>query len=258
MVQTGGPAGCTITSALSRSSKRPSVLLFEAASHYSDPNFRIDGQRWVTSQKNPSMNWGYKTVPQEHCLNREIDYSRGQALGGSSTINVSVFTVGAKDDYNEWARLVGNDAFKWKNMQRRFKALETFYYNVPEGGEKYAAPQVSGHGHDGPIYVGYAHEWEKDLTLLLDITEQAGFPINQDQNLGNLIRTSASIDSARGGLRSTAVDTLISPPDNLTIRTNSTVQRVIIKDMKVVGVERDGRKCASYPDLPSNILSGVC
>jgi choline dehydrogenase-like flavoprotein len=231
---------------------------FEVASHYSDPNLRIDGKRWVTSQKNPSMNLGYKTVPQEHCWNREIDYSRGRELGGSSTINFSVFTVGAKDDSDEWAHLVGNDAFKWKNMQRRFKALETFHYNVPEGGEKYAAPQVSGHGHDGPIYVGYTHEWEKDLTLLLDITEQAGFPINKDHNSGNPIRMSVSINSARGGLRSTAVDTLISPPDNLTIRTNSTVQRVIIKDVKVVVVECDRRKCASYPDLPSNILSGVC
>jgi choline dehydrogenase-like flavoprotein len=96
------------------------------------------------------------------------------------------------------------------------------------------------------------------LTLLLDITEQAGFPINKDYNSGNPIGMSVSINSARGGLRSTAVDTLISPPDNLTIRTNSTVQRVIIEDMKVVGVECDGRKCASYPDLPSNILSGVC
>ena len=40
------------------------------------------GQRWHLFQ-NPELNWGYKTVPQEQCYGREIDYSRGKCLGGS-------------------------------------------------------------------------------------------------------------------------------------------------------------------------------
>lgn len=72
------------------------------------------------------LNWGYKTTPQEHCNGREIDYSRGKGLGGGSVLNFGVYTVGARDDYNEWARSVGDDTFGWKEMQTRFKNLETF------------------------------------------------------------------------------------------------------------------------------------
>lgn len=63
----------------------------------------------------------------------EIDYSRGRTVGGSSAINFGLYTVGAKGDYDEWADLVEDEIFNWDNMQRRFKALETFHDKVPEG-----------------------------------------------------------------------------------------------------------------------------
>lgn len=36
-----------------------------------------------------TMNWGYKTVPQNHLKGQQIDYSRGKGLGGSTAINFS-------------------------------------------------------------------------------------------------------------------------------------------------------------------------
>jgi choline dehydrogenase-like flavoprotein len=254
-IQTGGPAGCLIASNLAHSAQRPSVLLLEAGSDYKDVNLRIDGQRWLTYQKHPSMNWGYKTAPQEYCSNREIDYSRGKGKGGSSNINFGFYTVGAKDDYDEWARVVENDAFKWENMQRRFKLIETFHGKVPNGEEKYAAPHPSDHGHAGPIHVGYAQEWERDLTPLLDVFEQAGFPSNMDHNSGNPIGMSVVIASAHGGMRSTAADVLITPPINLTIYTDCTVQRLLIRGKTVVGVQCDQQKCSCYSVLTVSTTS---
>lgn len=86
------------------------MLLLEAGGDNADPNLRVDGERWTTFMKE-GLNWGYKTVPQEHCNDRVIDYSRGRGLGGSSAINFGVFTVGSRDDYDEWARLVDDAAF---------------------------------------------------------------------------------------------------------------------------------------------------
>jgi choline dehydrogenase-like flavoprotein len=40
-------------------------------------------------------------------LKRVCIYSRGKGLGGSSAINFGVYSVGARDDYNEWASAVG-------------------------------------------------------------------------------------------------------------------------------------------------------
>ncbi|KAK9784514.1 hypothetical protein SCARD494_12769 [Seiridium cardinale] len=237
-----GPAGSAVAAGLANAPKKPSVLLLEAGSENEDRNLRIDGQRWQTFMKE-GVNWGYKTVPQEYAANRECDYSRGKGLGGSSAINFGVYTIGARDDYDEWARIVGDDAFGWEKIQARFKALETFDGKLPQGvSSKYAAPKSSDHGTSGPLKVGYAAEWEDDLPPLLDAFEKAGFALNPDHNSGNPLGMSVLVNSASNGLRSTSKDLLVPQPDNLTIQTSSPVQRVILDGDKVVGVESDGRK----------------
>ncbi|KAI1046409.1 hypothetical protein LB505_009133 [Fusarium chuoi] len=82
------------------------------------------------------MNWGYKTAPQEFANNRELDYSRGKGLGGSSAINFGVYSIGARDDYEEWARIVDDDAYRWDKIHGRYKSLETFHGELPEGVDK--------------------------------------------------------------------------------------------------------------------------
>lgn len=159
----GGPAGCAVASGLANASSKPSVLLLEAGGANEDRNLRVDGQRWTTFM-NQNMNWGYKTSPQKHADNRECDYSRGKGLGGSSAINFGVYTIGARDDYEEWARLVGDEAFCWDKIQPRFKKLENFHGEIPAGiDSKYAAPRDEDHGRSGSLHVGYASEWERDL-----------------------------------------------------------------------------------------------
>lgn len=240
----GGPAGSALAAKLANSKGKPSVLLLEAGEEKTDRNLRVDGQRWITFQ-NQSMNWGYKTTPQEDCNNREIDYSRGRCMGGSSAINFGVYSVGARDDYQEWARIVDDEDFAWPSIQRRLKDLETFHGEIPEGmDKKYANPDANDHGSDGPLHVGFAREWERDLPELLDIYEKAGFPLNPDHNSGNPIGMSVLINSAHQGLRSTAGDLVVGgEKNNLTIVTNSPVQRVLLEGKKAIGVEANGKKC---------------
>lgn len=101
------------------------MLLLEAGGPNADPNLRVDGKRWLTFT-NQEMNWGFKTAPQEHCDGRSIDYSGGRGLGGSSAINFGVYTIGARDDYDEWARVAGDDAaFGWNAS--RFAPVEVLW-----------------------------------------------------------------------------------------------------------------------------------
>ncbi|KAJ5583006.1 hypothetical protein N7535_001626 [Penicillium sp. DV-2018c] len=237
-----GPAGSTLAAGLAQSAAKPRILLLEAGDLIEDRNLRVDGQRWITLQ-NKSMNWGFKTTPQSECNNREIDYSRGRCVGGCTAINFGAFTVGARDDYQEWARIAGDDAFAWENMQRRFKNLETFHGELPEGmDKKYANPKAEDHGSKGPLHVGFAKEWERDLPELLDVFEDAGFPLNPDHNSGDPIGMSVLINSAHKGLRSSAADLIKEKLDNLTIITGSPVQRVLLEGKKAVGVESNGTK----------------
>ncbi|KAK0749981.1 putative glucose dehydrogenase [Schizothecium vesticola] len=233
-----GPAGSAIAYRLGQSPKKPKVLLLEAGGPNDDRNLRVDGQRWLTFM-NKDLNWGYQTVPQKDAADRPLDYSRGKGLGGSSAINFGVFTIGAEGDYEEWARVVGDEAFSWKQMQSRMKKLETFHRELPAGinASKYAAPRAEDHGSSGPLHVGYANEWESNLLPVIDVFEQAGYPLNLDHNSGNPIGMSVLVSSAHNGVRSTARDLLLQLPDNVVVKTNSTVRRLILDGTKVIGVE---------------------
>lgn len=189
------------------------------------------------------MNWGYKTTPQTACDGRSIDYSRGKGLGGGSAINFGVYTVGAKDDYEVWAESVGDDTFRWKEMQRRFKELETFQGSVEENKRKYGAPVAGDHGDKGGLKIGYAKEWDTDLGLMLDSFEEAGLQRNLDHNSGNPLGMGLCINSAGDGVRTTAKDLLVGAPANLVIVTDSPVQRILLEGKKAVGVETKENKC---------------
>ncbi|KAI0404819.1 hypothetical protein F4802DRAFT_213117 [Xylaria palmicola] len=242
----GGPAGCTAAADLAGSSKKPSVLLLEAGSDNADRNLRVSGQRFTTFM-NPDVNWGYKTTSQDDCAGREIDYSRGFGLGGSSAINFGVYSIGARDDYEEWARIAGDHAFGWDHMHRRFRDLESFDPALPAGvSAKYAAPKASDHGSSGPLKIGYAREFEDDFTSVLDVFEKAGWPLNPDHNSGDPIGMATVINSSMNGLRTTASDLLEPKPENLTIVTKAAVQRLILEGTRVVGVQtKEARYFAS-------------
>jgi choline dehydrogenase-like flavoprotein len=98
----------------------------------------------VAFDKDSPLNWGFKTAPQTHLRGQTVDYSRGKGLGGSTAINFCGWVVGPQDDYNEWARLVGDDSFKWENAKRLLKKVERVHPEVPEGFENYIRPRIEG------------------------------------------------------------------------------------------------------------------
>ncbi|KAL3463533.1 hypothetical protein BJX64DRAFT_116475 [Aspergillus heterothallicus] len=232
-----GPAGSALAHTLSLAPSSPRILLLEAGVRRDEKNLRVDGQRWLTFQQ-PSLNYGYKTTPQEHCNGREIDYSRGKVLGGSSAINFGVYTVGARDDYDTWAELVGDETFSWREIQRRFKALESFDTSIADERHRHFADVDAGnHGKDGKLKLGFAQQWEEDLPLVMEAFKSAGFKWNGDHNSGDPIGISLGVNSAYKGLRSTAADLLEDAPSNLEIRTGAPARRVVFEGKRAVGVE---------------------
>ncbi|KAK4458990.1 oxidoreductase [Cladorrhinum samala] len=235
-----GPAGASVAFALAQSPKKPKVLILEAGSRNDDRNLRVSGQRWLTFLQK-DLNFGYKTCPQQNVASRELDYSRGKGLGGSSAINFGAFTVGASHDYDTWAKLTDDEDYSWPRIQGRFKKLITFHRDLPAGTDpKYASPLAENHGSSGPLHLGYAKEWEEDLVPTLDLLSQSGYALNPDHNSGNPIGVSLLITSTHDGLRSTANDILSELPDNFTVLTSSPVQNVIFSGKKAIGVSSNG------------------
>lgn len=131
-----------MASRLSRSKAKPSVLLVEAGG----PNEGIDhlsgSERFdVAFKPGSQLNWGYKTVPQ---FGREIDYSRGKGLGGSTAINFCGWVIGAAADYDEWARIVDDDSFAWSHVKECLRRVETLHEEVSADFEHHIRPRTQG------------------------------------------------------------------------------------------------------------------
>ncbi|GAB7340541.1 hypothetical protein MBLNU457_6956t1 [Dothideomycetes sp. NU457] len=240
-----GPAGTTLAARLANSPTPPSVLLIEAGAKDEDQTINkiMIANRFATWMTHPALNWGYKTVPQEHLAGRQIDYSRGKGVGGSSLINFSCWTLGPKDDYDEWARIVGDDSFDWKNIQRRFKALESFDVESCPDYIKYARALADNHGTHGPVHVELPAVWERHCSALADAAEEFGLDSNLDINSGNPIGMGIVPATSRGAKRWTCADGFLRDhPSSLTILPSTVASRILFDGKKAMGIEANGKQ----------------
>ena len=122
IISSGGAAGCALAARLATGLPNFSVLLVEAGGQNGDLSQRKFGERTWTLNA-PGYNWGYKTVGQQGLNDRELDYSRGKGLGGSTAINFCVYTRGPRADYDRWADLVGDSCWSWEKSKERFKRV---------------------------------------------------------------------------------------------------------------------------------------
>ena len=97
------------------------ILLIEAG-----PDIRLRKQQAAdrfTIFTSPELNYGYNMVPQSHLKDREIPYERGKCLGGCSATNFLFWTTGSRDDYDLWAEIVGDEAWKWESVEQAYKEV---------------------------------------------------------------------------------------------------------------------------------------
>lgn len=220
------------------------MLLLEAGGPNAVPSKLYLADRFTTLMTD-GMNWGYKTVPQEHLNGREVDYSRGKGLGGSSGINFACYTVGPRDDYDEWAAQVGDEAYGWEAARRRYDALEAYDIDVPEKFRRFVDPKKSAHGDKGPLQIEFAKGWEWSIEENFQAADQAiGMKPNPDINSGNPIGIGVVPATSKNSIRSTSKTAMLeNAPSNLTILTDKPVEKVVFEGKKAVGVVANGETC---------------
>ncbi len=136
-----GTAGCLLANRLSAdASKR--VLLIEAG--------RKDDYHWIHIPVgylycigNPRTDWLYSTEPDAGLNGRVLRYPRGKTLGGCSSINGMIYMRGQSRDYDQWARLTGDDTWAWNNVLPYFKLHEDHYKGASAAhGARGVAPEL--------------------------------------------------------------------------------------------------------------------
>ena len=122
-----GSAGCVLANRLSED-QGARVLLLEAGGHDSHPYIQIP-LGLGKLQQHKMFDWGYRSEPEPHLNGRQIEVVRGKVLGGSSSVNVMVYTRGARGDFDRWAGM-GATGWSYADLLPYFKRSEAW-----EGGE---------------------------------------------------------------------------------------------------------------------------
>jgi len=119
----GGNAGLTVAARLAASKRNFKVVVLEAGQN--DPTnsgILVPGLAGSTLG-NTSVDWAFSTVPQEHADGRAVFSPRGKTLGGSSALNLLVYTRPDAADIDEWEKLGNGKGWSWKGLLPYFKKV---------------------------------------------------------------------------------------------------------------------------------------
>ena len=221
-----GSAGCVLANRLSENPKNK-VLLIEAGGKDNYPWIHIPVGYFKTMH-NPSVDWCYKTDPDETMNNRSIRYPRGKTLGGSSAINGLLYIRGQSRDYDVWRQL-GNTGWGWDDVLPYFIKAE----DQERGKDDY-------HGVGGPLSVSDQRIQLPLLNEFQNAAEEFGIPKTKDFNTGDNHGCGYFQVTEKDGFRcSTAVGYLnpIKNRKNLKIITHAHVKKINFENKTAKNIE---------------------
>jgi choline dehydrogenase len=228
-----GSAGCVLANRLSADPARR-VLLLEAGGSDWHPFIHMPaGLAKLVGKK--GVNWDYSTEPEPHLGGRRLWWPRGKVLGGSSSINAMCYIRGDARDYDEWARLSGDDNWRWDAVLP--------YFRRSEGNERGAD---SLHGGDGPLSVANLRHHNPLSQAAIDAAGAQGYPLSADFNGPSQAGFGYYQVTQKNGARCSTAQGYLRPArnrPNLTVITRAAAQRVLVSNGRATGVEyqRHGR-----------------
>ncbi|KZT52041.1 GMC oxidoreductase [Calocera cornea HHB12733] len=175
----GGTAGLTLAARLSED-PTVSVLVLEAGkANLNDPAIMVPGA-YLQQFGNPEYDWAFMTTPQERCDGKQLMWSRGKSLGGSSAMNFMSYMRPSEKDINAWEEL-GNPGWNWSNFLEHSKFGERF---TPPNSEQTSLyhhtfnPEY--HGTKGELNVGFPNSIMLGEVKLQEALNNAGVKTLQD------------------------------------------------------------------------------
>ena len=247
-----GSAGCVLANRLSENPEF-SVCLIEAGSKDKDPRLHIPIGFAFLGDKT-KYNWAYETEPQKEFAKVTVEepeaavvdsaggvhkvpstsedhrrgyQPRGKTLGGSSSINAMLYVRGHKWDYDHWAEL-GNEGWSYNEVLPYFIKAE---HNEEHDNEY--------HGKNGPLNVSEIRHKNRFVNDFVKAGSSL-YKFNEDFNGADQEGFGFYQTTQKDGKRCSAAKAYIVPAlerDNLTVLTDTNVNKILIENNSATGVE---------------------
>lgn len=170
--------------------------------------------------------WDYFTAAEPAAANREIHLPRAKVVGGCSAMNAMLWVRGSDRDFDSW----GLDGWGWKDVEPIYDRMEGHF--------------LAGHNQDGPMRINRLATPDATAVAFVEAAVNVGIAHNDDLSGPDLDGVSLAPTTTVGGRRwSTArgyLDEARKRP-NFDLLTKTLVERVLITNGQVVGVEITSR-----------------
>jgi choline dehydrogenase len=223
----GGSAGCLLANRLSADPSNH-VLLLEAGQKDSYPWIHIP-VGYLYCIGNPRTDWMYTTEPEKGLNGRSQRYPRGKTLGGCSSINGMIYMRGQARDYDNWAKITGDDSWNWQNALEAFKAHED-HYRLDKGADPLTGSNSrfsDMHGHGGEWRIEKQRlRWDV-LDSFSNAAVEMGINKTEDFNSGDNAGVGYFDVNQRSGWRWSTSKAFLRPVQsrpNLTVWTEAQVE----------------------------------
>lgn len=223
----GGSSGCVTAGRLVKDSNAR-VLLLEGGWPDEHPFIRMPAGFVRILVKPNKFVRTHVSVPQPQLGGRRVSIEQANVLGGGSSVNAMTYTRGTKEDFDNWGSKV--PGWDWESMLP--------YFTRQESNQRLAGKL---HGVNGPMKISDAHFPVTDISRSFLLTLQGmGIPYVPDLNTGDERGCSFIQSTTYHGERWSSARGFIDPlahNQRLEIRFRSRVTRILIEDLKAVGVE---------------------
>jgi choline dehydrogenase len=222
----GGTAGCVLADRLTEDG-RSTVLLIEGG-HAGETFFnRIPAASFMLIG-NPKYDWIFPVEPDQSIGGREQNWTVAKLLGGATSINGMVYLRGLKTDFDDWAA-DGAPGWGWDDLYPYFRKTENYT------GKK----DLPSHARGGPLSVSPMVEVHPLAHAFIKSCESLGMPKLEDYCGGEMFGSFINLSTTEKGVRVSARTSFLARArkrPNLTVRTGTLIDRIVLDGTRATGV----------------------